>query len=155
MSSRRFPAFSKVLTAAVAVVLPAAFLLSLPWLRTQPDGLVYLFAGLAALGTVGASLLLAVIKDREIDEFHREGERFSIQWGWLSGSASFAILMAVPVVQDLVIAAAAAISGIAAPDKKLVLLTFMAGFVAVLFMQTICTIAFSLLWHGRMARSDA
>lgn len=137
----------------LALLAPVSFLLATPWLRNQPDDLVYLFAGLAATLTVTSSMALAVLKDRKLDEWHRSGARFANQWGWLAGSGFLAVAMAFPFVQDGVLALANTLSGEAAPDRKLILMTFLLGFMATVFLQMLATLLIGAIWRYRMSRS--
>jgi len=138
---------------ALALLAPVSFLLAIPWLRDQADSLVYLFAGLAATLTVTCSMALAVLKDRKLDEWHRSGARFASQWGWLAGSAVLAVAMAFPPVQDAVLSLAGLWSGETAPDPRLVLLTFILGFMATVFLQMVATLALGAVWRYRMSRA--
>lgn len=138
---------------SAALLAPISFLIAVPWLREQPDGLVYLIAGLASTLTVTSSMALAVLKDRKLDEWHRSGARFANQWGWLAGSGLLAVAMAVPPVQDAVLALASSASGEDAPYRKLVLMTFLLGFMATVFLQMLATLLLGAIWRYRMSRA--
>lgn len=146
---------AKTLVIAAAFGAPAVFLISLPWLKEQPDAVVYLFAGLAATVTVLASFALAIIKDRALDEWHRSATRFSSQWGWLTGGGVVALLLALPPFHDLIISLAARARAGGAPEEKIVLLAFTGGFMTLVLVQTLCTIALSIVWRAWMSRSNA
>lgn len=145
----------QALIATLAVVSPISFIAAIPWLRQQPDVLVYIFAGIAATLTVAASFALAVLKDRELDEWHRSAARFSSQWGWLTGAGLVALLLALPPVHDLIVGLAASSAQVPEPDRQLVLLTFMFGFMAVVGAQMACTLLLSLIWRFWMSRSSS
>jgi hypothetical protein len=144
---------SRVLALAVIMVVPPlAIFTSIPWLRHQPDGLAFLLTGIAATLTVLASIALAVINDRHIDEWQRSNARFSSQWGWTVGAGMVALLLALPPVHDLIVSAAAVWGGTPNPDSRLVITTFTFGFMAVVVAQAICTMVLSLGWHVWMSR---
>jgi len=138
--------------ALVMVAPPLAFFVSIPWLRHQPDGLVFLLTGIAATLTVLASIALAVINDRHIDEWQRSNARFSSQWGWTVGAGLVALLLALPPVHDLIVFGAEIWGGVPNPDSRLVITTFTFGFMAVVITQALCTMLLSLGWHMWMSR---
>jgi len=153
MTTLAAPAAKKWMLAA-AIIVPAVFLATIPWLKNQPDVVVYLFAGIAATITVLCSLALAVIEDRRMDEWHRTAARFASQWGWLTGGALVAILLALPPVHDAIIGASGALAGVVDPDRTLVLMAFMLGFIAVILIQSLCTMVLSFLWRSRKSRAE-
>ena len=145
---------SRILALAVVMVVPPiAIVAAIPWLRQQPDGLVFLLTGIAATLTVLASIALAVLNDRQIDEWQRSNARFSSQWGWTVGASLIALLLAVPAVRDLIVSGAAVWGGVPDPDARLVVTTFTLGFVAVVVAQAVCTFLLSLGWHFWMSRT--
>ena len=145
---------SKKWALALAVLAPASFLAAIPWLKDQPDGIVYLFAGIAATITVLASFALAVIEDRKMDEWHRTASRFASQWGWITGGGIVAILLALPPVHGAIIGLSATMAGIPDPDPTLVVMAFTLGFMAVVLAQALCTMVLSVIWRARKSRSD-
>jgi hypothetical protein len=134
------------------LVPPIATFAAIPWLRQQPDELVFLLGGIAATLTVVASFSLAVLRDRQIDEWQRSSARFSSQWGWTTGACLVALLLAFPPFRDLIVSGASIWAGPNA-DPELVILTFTFGFMAVVLTQVICTALLSLGWHFWMSRS--
>ncbi|MBA4000081.1 MAG: hypothetical protein C0461_05745 [Brevundimonas sp.] len=135
------------------VVPPIAIAVAIPWLRQQSDGLVFLLTGIAATLTVLSSIALAVLNDRQIDEWQRSNARFSSQWGWTVGAGLVALLLVVPPVRDLIVAGAAVWGGVPNPDARLVVTTFTFGFMAVVIAQAVCTFLLSLGWHFWMSRT--
>ena len=144
---------SRVLALAVVMVIPPiAIVAAIPWLRQQPDDLVFLLTGIAATLTVLASIALAVLHDRTIDEWQRSNARFSSQWGWTLGVSLVALLLALPPVRDLIVTGAAVWGGTPAPDSRLVITTFTFGFMAAVVAQVLCTLVLSLGWNAWMSR---
>jgi hypothetical protein len=143
------------LVVALCLVPPISILASLPWLKQQPDDLVFLFTGIAATLTVAASFLLAILQDRKLDEWNRSNARFSSQWGWTAGASLVALLLALPPIRDLIVSLAASWAQAPNPDQKLVILTFTFGFMAVVVAQLLCTAVLSIgwtLWKSRPTR---
>jgi hypothetical protein len=122
-------------------------------LKEQPDGLALLITGVAATLTVLASFALAILHDRQIDEWHRSNARFSSQWGWTSGSALIVLLLALPPIRDLIVSGAELWGGEPHPDQRLVVVTFTFGFVAVVVAQGVCTLLLSIGWAYLKSRS--
>lgn len=157
-SHRRARPFLLALLVGLAVVPPLSFVAALPWLKQQPDELVFLFAGIASTLTVVASFLLAILQDRTLDEWNRSNARFSSQWGWTAGASLVALLLALPPFRDLIVSLAASWAQAPDPDQKLVLLTFTFGFMAVVVAQLVCTAVLSVgwaFWKSRSAREPA
>lgn len=146
--------FSKFAVALIGIGLPILFVAGIPWLKHQPDYVVYLCAGVAASGTVVASLLLAIQRDREFDEWHRSAARFSSQWGWLAGGGVIAILLSFPTFQNAIVAVSGGLADVTAPDRTFGLMAFTVGFMSVVFAQMICTLLISVGWRFWMSRSE-
>ena len=138
--------------AAAAIIAPISFLAAIPWLRHQPDALVYLFSGIAATITVIASMGLAVVKDNQMDEWHRSAARFSSQWGWLTGAALVALVIAIPPVRGLIVYIATRFADGAPVDPTAAFLMFTFGFMTVVMAQAACTMLLSVIWRARMSR---
>ncbi len=136
----------------LVLVAPISFLLAIPWLRQQPDAVVYLCAGIAATITVVGSMIVAIFKDRELDEWHRTAVRFSNQWGWLTGAGLVALLLALPPVHDLLFNLSMAFSEGQEPDRTLVLMIFTFGFMVTVLAQSACTMLLNAMWRSQMSR---
>jgi hypothetical protein len=148
----------KALLLALMIVPPIAFVSSIPWLRQQEDGLVFLVTGIAATLTVVAAVALGILQDRSLDEWQRSNSRFSSQWGWTLGASLIAILLAWPGVQDLIVSGAALWGDVPNPDRRLVVTTFTFGFMSVVAAQGLCTVLLSIgwvLWKSRAPRDAA
>jgi hypothetical protein len=154
MSSRRQSGLPlRALLAALMIVPTAVFLASIPWLKQQPDGLVFLLSGIAAALTVLASFALAILHDRKIDEWERSNARFSSQWGWTAGASLVALLLALPPFRDSIVSLVANIADVADPNHKLVVLAFTFGFGAVVLTQGMCTALLAMGWAFWKSRS--
>lgn len=136
----------------LTLVAPISFLLAIPWLRQQPDSIVYLCAGITATITVVGSIVVAIFKDRELDEWHRTAARFSNQWGWLIGAGLVALLLALPPVHDLLFNLSIAVSKGHHPDRTLVLMIFTFGFMITVLAQSACMMLLNAVWRSRMSR---
>ena len=146
--------YSKLAFILIAIGLPVSFLIGIPWLKQQPDSVVYLLAGLAATGTVVSSFMLAIQEDQKCDEWHRSAARFSSQWGWLAGAGGVAILLSIPAFQSAIVALAGSLANVVAPDEKVALMAFTVGFMSVVFAQMVCTLLLSAGWRYWMSRSE-
>lgn len=144
----------KLLALILAVATPAAFLISLPWLRHGNDTLIFLLGGLASTVTIGASLWLSMLKDKRLDEWQKTGARFGSQWGWILGSGLVIVSLAVPPVQDGIVSLAATFGEVAAPDRQLVLMTFLIGLMSVVLVQTLCITLLNVGWKAWSAREN-
>lgn len=142
---------------ALAIVPGVGFLAAIPWLKEQPDAVVFLAAGLVTVVAVVAGMAHSIMSDRALDEWHRSGSRFASQWGWLTGLCVVVLLMALPPVHDLLFSivswAAVNLAHAPVPDREVVLLTFTFAFVTVSMIQTISTALLAIGWFSWMSRS--
>lgn len=136
----------------VMVGLPISFFLSLPWLKQQSDSVVFLWVGFATVGTVLAGLLLGLIQDRKVDEWQRTAARFAGQWGWLAGTGLVAVLIAIPALQNVVVAAAADLGNSTNTDDRSLLMAFALGSALMVFVQTLCVFLIHFVWQYWMKR---
>lgn len=126
---------------------------AIPWLKQQPDELVFLLSGIAAAVTIAASLVLAVIHDRRMDEWERSNSRFSSFWGDAAGTSLVALLLVVPPFRDWIVSVVANWADAPNPDQKLVILTFVFGFMAVVLARVVFMALLSIAWALWMSRS--
>lgn len=152
-SPDRFRSLILLFLVVIMIAPTAAILMSIPWLKQQPDGLALLLTGVAGTLTVLASIALAVLNDRELDEWQRTNARFASQWGWTVGAGLLAMLLALPPVRGLIISGAAIWGGMPDPDARLVITTFTFGFMAAVITQVLCIALLSLGWHLWMSRA--
>lgn len=138
---------------AVMILAPLSVLVSIPWLKQQPDETIFLFSGIAATVTVLAGVFSAILHDRTLDEWERSNARFSSQWGWTIGAAVIALLLALPPVRDAIVAVTADVADVADPSSKLVILAFTFGFGAVVLAQGVCTMLLAIGWAHWKSRA--
>lgn len=137
---------TRALLIAIMIVAPLSVFVSIPWLKEQPDGVVFVFTGIASTLTVLAALAFGILQERGLDEWHRSAARFSTQWGWLAGASLVALLLAWPPIRDLVVSLSANLAGVADPDHKLVVLAFVFGFIATVLAQVMCIAVLGTVW---------
>jgi hypothetical protein len=154
MSRPQAPLPVRLLLLALMIVPPALVLLSLSWLKQQPTATVFLLTGIASVVTVVASVLLAVLHDRRLDEFERGNARFATQWGWVAGASLVAILIAFPPVRDAIVSLVGSVAGVPDPDQKVVLFAFAMGFGSVAIATTLCTIILAIVWASWKLRAS-
>ena len=145
----------KAIAGILMVLFPISFLIAIPWLKEQPDTVVYLFSGIAATGTVVSGFVLAIFKDQELDEWHRGAARFSNQWGWLAGGGLVAILQGIPPFRSVVVHISSSLAGSADSSSAQVAFAFMLGFMAVILAQVICILALHKGWRFWMSRESS
>ncbi len=119
---------------------------SLPWLKQQSDGTIYLLTGLAAVLTIAASLALAILHDRKLDEWERSNSRFSSFWGDAVGTSLVALLLAVPPGRDWIVSVVSSWSGTPDAGSKVIIIAVVFGFIATVMARAVCMTAFSLGW---------
>ena len=152
-SHRRAKPLLLVTLAALCFVPGISVIASIPWLKQQPDDLVFLLSGIAAAVTIAASLVLAVLHDRRMDEWERSNSRFSSFWGDAAGTSLVALLLVVPPFRDWVVSVVANWADASNPDQKLVILSFVFGFMAVVLARVVFMALLSIGWALWMSRS--
>jgi hypothetical protein len=130
-----------------------AFLAATPILKNQPDSLVYLLGGLASFTVIAAAMLLAIIKDKQADEWARSNARFSSHWGYLGGGAVVALALSLPVVREAIVSVVGGALDETIVDDSLVMMSFTAGFMVTIFMQMIAILVIGLFWRIWMSRA--
>lgn len=145
--------------AAPTIIVPLAFFAALPWLKNQDDTVVYLTGGIASFIVVATSFVMAIFKDRAMDEWHRSAARFANQWGWLAGGGLLAVAFAFPAFRDVFVSAVGAVARArdtaAGIDAQTVHLAAIFGFMATIFVQAVCIAALNAMWRVRMSRAGA
>lgn len=145
----------RFLSGAIAILLPVSFIIALPWIKTMPNSAASMLAGIASIGTVVSAMLLAILKDGDMDEWNRAAARFASNWGWPAGGAIIVGLISLPPVREGIVALNRVISPGDAPDDTNIMLGFVMGFMALMLAQVICTLAFNAFWRARMSRPEA
>lgn len=135
------------------VVPPILFLGSAPWLATLNRDLVFLVAGFASVSVLGSSLAMAIIKDRQSEEWVRTSARFSGHWGFVGGGTVLALLLALPPFQNWITSVAASLTSGESNDLH-VIMAFTAGFLACVFLQMIAVLVIGAGWRVWMSRSS-
>lgn len=144
--------YAKILLLMIAIALPSSFLIAIPWLKQQPDWVVYVCTGIVATGTIACSLLLAMRQYQRSDEWHRSAVRFSSHWGWLAGGGLVVISLSIPQLQVAIVALSGRLGDVTAPDERLVMMTFILGVICVIIAQTLCAMLFGAGWRFWMSR---
>jgi hypothetical protein len=148
----RLPRLPRLALIALMVVPPISFFAAIPWLKDQPDGVVFLFTGIAAVLVITASFALGILHHRKQDEWRRSATLFSVHWGFSAGACLVALLLVLPPFRDLIVSLAASLADAPISDD-LVILAFTAGFMAVVFAQMVCIVLLSVGWTIWMSRS--
>jgi hypothetical protein len=126
-----------------------------PWLRQQPDDLIFLVTGIAGTLTILASLALAIVHDRSIDEWQKSNSRFSSHWGEAAGTSLVALLLNLPPGREWIVSVVADWADVPNPDAKLVILAFVFGFGTIVLARAVCMAVASIgwtFWKSRPAR---
>jgi hypothetical protein len=130
------------------VVVPAAFVAALPWLKAigRP-------AALLVAATVGAFVMsyasyIAFRALRRLDEVQKAGMEFAAQWGAPVGQAVFVALLIMPPFADL---ASAMVGRIAAHpgmvvDRAVVVVAMGLGFIGTVLLQGVGSIVVQAMW---------
>lgn len=130
------------------VLVPSAFLVALPWLKTigKPGAILVTVA--VVIFVVSYANYLAFRHQRRLDEVQRAGGAFAAQWGVPVGQAAFALLLVLPPFQEfatIVVSKFAADPGTTV--KGIVVVFSLAlGFIAVVLLQTIGTFIVHAIW---------
>lgn len=141
------------LLVALCVVPGLSVVTSIAWLKQQPNEMVFLLTGIAAAVTIVASLALAVVHDRGMDEWQRSNSRFSSHWGDAVGTSFVALALSVPPARNWIVSMVADWADAPNPDQKLVILAFVFGFMAVVIARVVFMALLSVGWSFWKSRS--
>jgi hypothetical protein len=136
------------LWASPLVVVPAAFLASIPWLRQQDTAIALGIAAAVAVLVMGYSFYLAARATRRLDEVEIAGQRFAQAQGWTIGIFASGLALVFPPAMNGLADLANSI-GAGSPDKA-VRLGIVMGFMLVVMLQTLGMVAASIWWGRRL-----
>lgn len=143
----------KMFLLVALVIAPIAFFASIPWLKEQPDDLVFLVGGTTSIVTVALSFWLSILQDRQLDEWNRANAGFANRWGWTTGACLIAVLLALPPFRELIVTLIAGWTDRPDVDPETVMITFTFGFMAVVMAQLFSTVVLSAIWGMWMSRA--
>jgi hypothetical protein len=128
------------------VIVPAAFIVIAPWLKTAIGStMTMLVAAATAIAVMAYSLYLSIRSQRCLDEVQAEGGRFAARWGLSIGPVIFASLLLLPPFLDMATAVIGDAAG-ATADRKVVTFAIMFGFGGVVILQTLAMVVINRLW---------
>jgi hypothetical protein len=135
------------------VVVPAAFLASVPWLRQQDTAIALGIAAAVAVLVMGYSFFLTARATRRLDEVEIAGQRFAQAQGWTIGIFASGLAMVFPpamnALADLANYLANTLAGGSADVA--VRAAIVIGFVMVVILQGLGMFAASIWWGRRLA----
>jgi small-conductance mechanosensitive channel len=136
------------LWASPLVIVPAAFLASIPWLKQQDTTIALGIAATVAVLVMSYSYFLTARVTRRLDEVEIAGQRFAQAQGWTIGIFAAGLAMVFPPAMNGLVDLANAI-GAGSPDLP-VRLGIVMGFMLVVILQTLGMVAASIWWERRL-----
>lgn len=133
------------------VIVPIAFFVSVPWLKQQNDAITLGIAAAVTIFVMGYSLLLAARVNRRLDEVEVAGQRFAHTKGMMIGTVTAVLIMIFPPLMNALVDLANTIST-GSPDIA-VKLGITIGFMLVVLLQALGTVAVSIWWERRLGGS--
>lgn len=130
---------------------PLMFLASIPWLKGQPDNVVFAVTGAAAFVVIAGSILLSANHMANLGEWERAGAYTSYKWGGAIGGGVVSLSLCLPFVQDRIVGIVAALSGTVLERTEAVL-AFAGGVISVLLAQAIAALIALVIWRYRISR---
>jgi hypothetical protein len=140
--------FAKTALWAPILIVPVAFFASLPWLEEQSDTVILGIAAAAATFVMGYGTFLSGRANRRLDEVEIAGQRFALTKGMTIGTFVAVAVMTLPATMNLMVNVANALAG-GSPDKAVRLGVFI-GFILVVLLQTLGSVAVSFWWGRRI-----
>jgi hypothetical protein len=133
--------------AAPIALFVAATFLSIPWLKTLPDGVVETIAIVTTVLVLGWSLFISLWTNKRQDEVLRESSKWAWMWGATSGTLFIALLLALPPFREFVNASVSSfLLEMKGHTRQAAILGFVTGFVALSVAQTVGTIVMAFVW---------
>ena len=140
-----------VLWAAPAILVPALFLASLPWLDDQPEALSLGLAAAAAIFVMGYGIFLSARINRRMDEVEVAGLRYAQTKGMTIGMVAAVLVMMLPPAMNALADVANRIGSGSSDEAAKLGITI--GFVMVVILQTLGQAGVSIWWRRRIART--
>lgn len=139
------------LALAPGVIVVAAMLTAIPWLKTLPDSIAMTIAITASVFVMGWSLFIAFIAQKSQDEVQRHSERIGMQYGFVGASIFVAILLFIPAFHDFVNDAATSLAvSLKGSADKAPLLAYVGGIVTLALTQSVgAVIACRFWWRAK------
>lgn len=137
---------SKALWFAPIIIVPVAFVASIPWLKQQSDAFVLGVAAATSIFVMSYAIFLTARVTRHLDEVEIAGQRFAQANGWTIGMFAAGLVIVFPPAINALVDLANTI-GAGSPDKA-VRIAIVIGFMMVIILQTLGTLA-AAFWWGR------
>jgi hypothetical protein len=132
---------------ALPMLVAVAVLLSLPWLKEQPEGVINTIAAVVVVFAVGWSLFIRIAVTRRQDEVERASSKWAWRWGSTVGGLFVLLLLALPPFRDFV---SAGLNGFLMDTRghtrEAAIVGFALGAITLSIAQSIGTLVMSLVW---------
>lgn len=130
------------------VIVPIAVFTSIPWLKQQNDAIALGIAAAASIFVMGYSLFLTARVNRRLDEVEIAGQRFANTKGMTIGTVAAVLVMLFPPLMNVLVDLANTI-GAGSPEKA-IRLGITIGFMLVVILQLLGTVAVAIWWGRRL-----
>lgn len=134
---------------APIIIVPAALLASLPWLKEQDNAISLGISAAVTIFVMSYAIFLSTRVNRRLDEVEIAGQRFAQTKGMTIGWIAAGLVMIVPPAMNGLVELATTI-GDGSPDRS-VRVGFVIGVMLVILLQTLAMAAGSV-WWGRQLR---
>ena len=130
------------------VLVPAAFLAAIPWLKTISQPMAILATAALVIFAMSYANYLTFRAMRGLDEVQKAGAAFAAQWGAPAGQAVFGLLLVLPPFLNFATSVAhkaAAYPGMTG-DRTVVATALALGFVVLVLLEAIGRVVAHTLW---------
>lgn len=132
------------------VLLVVALASAKPWLTATIGGPMFtLVVAAVTMSAMGYAIYLSLRFHRGLDEVHKASAEFAARWSMPAGQAAFVLLLFLPPFRDvmtsLVIEFGDPGPGMTV-DRSVVVFAMALGFMGVVILQAIATVAFNVIW---------
>ncbi len=133
------------------VLVPAALLAALPWLKRVSYPMAILVTAAAVIFAMSYANYLTFRAQRGLDEVQKAGAVFAAQWGPAAGQVAFGLLLVLPPFKDFATAVVSAFVNkfVGHPmtvDGTAVVLSLALGFVVLVALEAIGRVAVHAMW---------
>ncbi len=130
------------------VIVPVAVFASIPWLKQQNDAVALGIAAAASIFVMGYSFFLTARVNSRLDEVEIAGQRFANTKGMTIGTVAAVLVMLFPPLMNALVDLASTI-GAGSPEKA-IRLGITIGFMLVVILQLLGTVAVAIWWGRRL-----
>ncbi len=130
------------------VLVPAAFVAAIPWLKTISPPMAISVTAAVVIFAMSYANYISFRAMRRLDEVQKAGAAFAAQWGVPAGQVAFGLLLVLPPFIDFTTAVTGKVAvhpGMTV-DRTAVVVSLALGFVVLVLLESIGRVVVHAIW---------